>query len=125
MSKIFPRNLTARAAYRVLGNPESTRLESGVGNCFPGLEYDHRNLDRRFMPGLLVEFVSADDSPQAVVQTRGARLIELNSRDPAFAAASSAPPAERVALATLQQQIVAADADPDTQGWFISAIIQS
>ena len=44
--KIFPRNLTARAAHRVAGNPASTRLESGVGNCYPGLEFDHRNLDR-------------------------------------------------------------------------------
>jgi hypothetical protein len=50
--KIFPRNLTARAAVKIAGNPVTTRLESGVGNCFPGLEFDHRNLDRRFFPGL-------------------------------------------------------------------------
>ena len=30
----------------VTGNPVTTRLEGGVGNCFPGLEFDHRNLDR-------------------------------------------------------------------------------
>ena len=54
--KIFPRNLTARAAAIITGNPASTRLESGVGNCFPGLEFDHRNLDRRFFPGLIFNF---------------------------------------------------------------------
>src|SRR5215470_5942089 len=54
--KIFPRNLTARAATLVAGNPVTTRLESGVGNCFPGLEFDHRNLDRRFFPGLIINF---------------------------------------------------------------------
>jgi hypothetical protein len=54
--KIFPRNLTARAAVRIAGNPVTTRLESGVGNCFPGLEFDHRNLDRRFFPGLVFNF---------------------------------------------------------------------
>ena len=31
-----PANLTATVA----GNPVSTRLESGIGNCFPGLECD-------------------------------------------------------------------------------------
>jgi Ferritin-like len=36
----------------VAGNPISTRLESGIGNCFPGLECDLRNLERRFFPFL-------------------------------------------------------------------------
>ena len=55
-TRIFPRNLTARAAVQIVGNPVTTRLESGVGNCFPGLEFDHRNLDRRFFPGLIINF---------------------------------------------------------------------
>ncbi len=54
--KIFPRNLTARAAIKIAGNPVTTRLESGVANCFPGLEFDHRNLDRRFFPGLIFNY---------------------------------------------------------------------
>ena len=37
------------------GNPASTRLESGIGNCFPGLECDLRNLERRFFPFLEVD----------------------------------------------------------------------
>ena len=41
-----------------------------MGNCFPGLEYDHRNLDRRFLPGLLVEFVSADDLSRIQLKVR-------------------------------------------------------
>ena len=36
----------------------TTELESGVGNCFPGLEADLRNLDRRFFPYLAVDFSS-------------------------------------------------------------------
>ena len=36
----------------VAGNPISARLESGIGNCFPGLECDLRNLERRFFPFL-------------------------------------------------------------------------
>jgi Ferritin-like len=63
--KLIPRNV---AAYRrgrmptksvdvsvVAGNPMSTRLESGVGNCFPGLECDLRNLERRFFPFIVVD----------------------------------------------------------------------
>src|SRR5713101_303191 len=58
--KLVPRNVAAlrkgqdpsRAAQPVSGNPVSTRLESGVGNCFPGLECDLRNLERRFFPFL-------------------------------------------------------------------------
>jgi hypothetical protein len=53
--KLFPRNLTARAGALVRGNPVSTRPESGVENAFPGLEFDQRNLDKAFFPGLLFE----------------------------------------------------------------------
>ncbi len=55
-NKIFPRNLTAQAAYLVPGNPVITRPEDAVANCFPGLEIDIRNLDRRFFPGLVFDF---------------------------------------------------------------------
>lgn len=61
-TKLLPRNIAAarrghqaREANRLTpGNPVSTRLESGVGNCFPGLECDLRNLERRFFPHLEV-----------------------------------------------------------------------
>jgi len=72
--KIFPRNLTARAAVAIAGNPVTTRWESGVGNCFPGLEFDHRNLDRRFFPGLIFNF---GVTPPVLAST--------DDRDPALA----------------------------------------
>ncbi len=59
--KIFPRNLTARAAYQLVGNPDSSRPEDSVGNCYPGLDTDLRNLDRRFFPGLVFNFVARPD----------------------------------------------------------------
>lgn len=55
-AKIFPRNLTARAVQLVDGNPVSSRPESGVDNSHPGWEFDPRNLDRCFFPGLVVDF---------------------------------------------------------------------
>lgn len=83
-NKIIARNLTARAAYDVPGNPPSTRLESGVSNCYPGLEYDHRNLDRRFFPGLIFEFVSQDDAVAPEAARRGAFLRGVDIADPAL-----------------------------------------
>jgi hypothetical protein len=61
--KLLPRNVAAlRAGARPLdppqlaaGNPASVLLESGVGNCFPGLECDLRNLERRFFPFIEVD----------------------------------------------------------------------
>jgi hypothetical protein len=62
-NKIFPRNLTAQATYLVPGNPVVTRPEDTVANCYPGLEIDVRNLDRRFFPGLVFNFVEPADQP--------------------------------------------------------------
>src|ERR1700680_2531668 len=88
-SKIFPRNLTARAAVEIAGNPVTTRLESGVGNCYPGLEFDHRNLDRRFFPGLVFEFVSVNSRvPDEVARSQGARLVQVDPADVALTPSS-------------------------------------
>jgi hypothetical protein len=122
--KIYPRNLTARAAYRVAGNPESTRLESGVGNCYPGLEFDHRNLDRRFLPGLVVEFVSQGDASDPNVALGGGRLISTDLRDPGLTPALDAGPEER---AGLQQMLADLRASVDALGrgdWFLFALTQ-
>jgi hypothetical protein len=72
--KLVARNVAAarrgRAPQRVAdivivaGNPMSTRLESGIGNCFPGLECDLRNLERRFFPFLEVD---VDDNSIVIV----------------------------------------------------------
>ncbi|MBD2531103.1 hypothetical protein H6G97_16535 [Nostoc flagelliforme FACHB-838] len=70
--KIFPRNLTARADYSVGGNPSNTRLESGVDNCYPGLEFDQRNLDKAFFPGLIFEFHRSDGAILHQILANGA-----------------------------------------------------
>jgi hypothetical protein len=78
--KLIPRNIAAlrrvgapaAAPRTIAGNPVSTRLESGVGNCFPGLECDLRNLERRFFPFLEVDI---DDNQISIasVDRAGAR----------------------------------------------------
>lgn len=57
----------------VLGNPASSLLESGVGNCYPGLEFDLRQLDMRFFPGIVFEFRGIE--PSGPDGTQGACLV--------------------------------------------------
>lgn len=53
--KIFPRNQTAYSGPVVRGNPVTTRPDDAVENTFPGLEFDHRNIEKKFFPGLTFE----------------------------------------------------------------------
>ena len=56
MSKTRPRieakNLTAQLRYRAAGNPPGTLPDSAISNCFPGLEFDFRNVWKRIFVGL-------------------------------------------------------------------------
>jgi hypothetical protein len=56
-TKITPQNLTAQMNYAARGNPPNTRPAAAVSNCFPGLEFDFRNLWKNFLVG--VEFHEA------------------------------------------------------------------
>jgi Ferritin-like len=126
MDRIFPRNLTALAAMQVTGNPVNTRLESGVGNCYPGLEFDQRNLDRRFFPGLVFEYSSA---AKRDADLSGAHLVEVDPSDPDLSPLSfSANPNDRPDAAT--QSALSAELNGDTGtalregSWFLSSITQ-
>src|SRR6266446_699923 len=125
MEKIFPLNLTARAAAIVPGNPVTTRLEGGVGNCYPGLEFDHRNLDRRFFPGLVFEFVS---STQEALQ--GVRLIQVDLSDPDLQPATKGVPDTRGIDVKVQRSL--RDALSGAEGkalrdgsWFLDTVEQA
>jgi hypothetical protein len=93
--KIFPRNLTARADYVVRGNPPTSRPESGVDNCFPGLEFDQRNLDQAFFPGLRFEFHRGDGAILVAIaagsEPERAGLREDDLRPPLYLWALIAP----------------------------------
>src|SRR5438105_3441749 len=71
--KISPLNVPARMLYEVVGNPMNSRLEKVPANCAPGLEIDQKNLDRRFFPGLVFEFLLAGP---------GALLVHVDEADP-------------------------------------------
>jgi ferritin-like protein len=110
--KIFPRNLTARAAYQVPGNPDTSRPEDAVANCYPGLELDVRNLDRRFFPGLLFNFVARRDTsePYKTPDHYGARLVYVDyENDPDLSSGylNDIEPDVRQWLAPLSAQLLA------------------
>jgi hypothetical protein len=121
---VFARNLTARAKFLTAGNPVNTRLEAGVGNCYPGLEFDHRNLDRRFFPGLVVEFVSQDDAAQPDPARRGAKIVAVELGDADLAPPRSAGEARQARAAALRAALSAGLGTIDSGSWFIEAIQQ-
>lgn len=47
-------NLTAQIHHRGSGNPASVLPRSAISNCFPGLEFDFRNLWRRAFAGIVL-----------------------------------------------------------------------
>ncbi|MHC5675431.1 ferritin-like domain-containing protein (plasmid) [Nostoc sp. UHCC 0926] len=124
--KIFPRNLTARADRQVVGNPATTRLESGVGNCYPGLEFDQRNLDRRFFAGLVFEFVSESDNPNPDASRGGALLLGLELSDPELNPAFHAGNPELIAAATQLRTALGGESGNtlSTGRWYLDSLEQ-
>ncbi|HEX7645081.1 MAG TPA: hypothetical protein VF472_23005 [Burkholderiaceae bacterium] len=72
-------NLTAQLHHRGTGSPASILPRTGISNCFPGLEFDFRNLWRRAFEGItLVEnnnYVVAAEPPHEDLHTR--RLLRF------------------------------------------------
>jgi hypothetical protein len=75
MKKLDPKNLSAQLHYRAAGNPPGTLPESAISNCFPGLEFDFRNVWRRIFVG--IELHEADNY---VMKTDKAFAHLLNHR---------------------------------------------
>ena len=125
MNKIQPRNLPAKRLERlVVGNPVTTRIEDGVANCFPGLEYDHRNLDRRFFPGLIFSFIDGDSRTRERI---GMRLDSVDQSDPALSPADGdarVPAYERRLATTLSNALDAASTRLQTGDWYVTKITQ-
>jgi hypothetical protein len=82
--KLTPSNLTAQLFHRGAGNPYSVLPRAAISNCFPGLEFDFRNLWRRTFEGIvLIEnnnyVVAAEDPQYEDLVTR--RLLRVDGHD--------------------------------------------
>jgi hypothetical protein len=71
---IEPTNLTAQLHHRAAGNPPSTLPTAAISNCFPGLEFDFRNIWRRLFEGIVLHeasgFVVSADAPHTALAGR-------------------------------------------------------
>jgi hypothetical protein len=83
---VTPRNLSARdmqLAYRGRGNPPVSHPASAISNCFPGLEFDFRNIWRRMFVGIVLtehnNFVVAVEDPK-YEDLKGHRLLAIDGR---------------------------------------------
>jgi hypothetical protein len=77
---IKPTNLTAQLNHRAAGNPPSTLPDAAISNCFPGLEFDFRNVWRRLLEGIVLHeasglVVGAEDDEHA--DLAGLYLLEV------------------------------------------------
>lgn len=52
MANPIPMNLAAMQAYRGRGNPPSVSPDAAISNCFPGLEFDVRNMWKTIFVGI-------------------------------------------------------------------------
>lgn len=83
-TKISPKNLSAQLQYRARGNSPGTLPASSVGNYYPGLELDLRNLWRRLFVGIELHeaegLVIAVDpgAPQALAALAGEALVAVD-----------------------------------------------
>ena len=85
-TKISPKNLTAQLSHRARGNPPGTTLASSVGNYYPGLELDLRNLWRRLFVGIVLHEALAlvvdveEDAPPEVQALLQEILISVDGQ---------------------------------------------
>ncbi|WP_426295093.1 hypothetical protein ACN9ML_10245 [Dyadobacter endophyticus] len=100
---LAPANLTAQLHYRGKGNPVSVLPRTAISNCFPGLEFDFRNLWRRAFQGIvLIEnnnyVIDADDAFKHLIHHR---LVAIDGK-PTMVATSGPvfPDGDSVALRT-------------------------
>jgi len=87
-TRLRPRNGTAKRATSTLemrgaGNPPASHPSSAISNCFPGLEFDFRNIWRRMFVGIVLtehnNFVVDVEDPQ-YADLKGRRLLAVEGR---------------------------------------------
>ena len=110
-----PLNLAARLNRAAVGNPASSTLASGVANCFPGLEFDHRNFDRRFFPGLMIEFAD----PERPRETLGGRVLAVDLDDPLLEELAGEAGELPQQLRTLRDELA-----EDERPWWLASVSQ-
>jgi hypothetical protein len=102
-----PRNLSAQINYAAAGNPVSSRPETSVANCCPGLEVDFRAVWRRMFEGIVLReydnlVVDVDDRRKK--HLKGRRLLRV--RPPSGGAFEMMTPIRGPAASDLDGEII-------------------
>ena len=85
--KITPKNRTAKQLlHRADGNPPSTLPNSAISNCFPGLEFDFRNVWRRIFVGIVMHeadsyVVDVDSDDPNLKALLHCRILKVDGHD--------------------------------------------
>lgn len=82
--EIGARELHEQLSYRAAGNPPGTLPTTAISNCFPGLEFDFRNVWKHIFEGIEMHesdniVVGSDDTPE-MKRLRNRRLIRIRLR---------------------------------------------
>jgi hypothetical protein len=84
MSPMKPSNLSAQLSYRARGNPPNSLPVTAISNCFPGLEFDFRNIWRRILVGIVIvennNYVIEAEDP-AFEDLKHHRLLKIDGHD--------------------------------------------
>jgi len=83
--EIGARDLHEQLSYRAAGNPPGTLPATAISNCFPGLEFDFRNVWKHIFEGIEMHesdniVVGADDTPDKQ-RLLNRRLVRIRLRD--------------------------------------------
>jgi hypothetical protein len=78
MATLNPKNISAQLAFRARGNPPSTQPAAAISNCFPGLEFDFRNVWKNLFVGIELH--------EAGLGSGGHRVLAVTAGSPAAAA---------------------------------------
>ncbi|PKB18454.1 hypothetical protein [Flavobacterium sp. 5] len=80
-SPLVANNLTAQLHYRGTGNPIAVLPRTAISNCFPGLEFDFRNLWRRAFNGIvLIENNNYVLECDEIYKLKGHRLVAIERK---------------------------------------------
>ena len=107
---IDPKNLSAQWAFAARGNPPPVLPASAISNCFPGLEFDLRNVWKNLFVGIelheaglgtaghLVLDVTAGSPAAAVGVAVFDRFVSVDGRPVEFAQVLPSGPGDRAAV---------------------------
>jgi len=77
--------LHEQMSYRAAGNPPGTLPTTAISNCFPGLEFDFRNVWKHILKGIELHesdnLVVGTDADPALSKLRFRRLIRIRIGD--------------------------------------------